>query len=47
MRAVLKLTSKPGVRALERAALHELDDGQVVQRHLGGDSQAFGTLVDR
>ena len=47
MRAVLKLTSKPGARALERAALHDLDDGQVVQRHLGGDPQAFGTLVDR
>ena len=27
--------------------LQELDDGQVVQRHLSGDSQAFGALVDR
>jgi len=34
-------------RALERLALHELDDGQIVRRHLGGDPQAFGALVDR
>ncbi len=34
-------------RALQREALHELDDGQVVMRHLAGESQAFGTLVDR
>ena len=34
-------------RALERVALHELDDGQIVMRHLGGDPQAFGALVDR
>src|SRR5213595_2985553 len=34
-------------RALQREALHELDDGQIVMRHLTGESQAFGTLVDR
>ncbi len=34
-------------RALEREALHELDDGQIVMRHLSGEPQAFGTLVDR
>ena len=28
-------------------ALYELDDGRVAQRHLAGDPQAFGTLVDR
>src|SRR6476660_9413730 len=49
MRAVLKTTT-PTVespRALERQALHELDDGRVVARHLSGDPQAFGALVDR
>lgn len=30
-----------------RLALHELDDGQVVERHLEGDPRAFGALVDR
>ena len=34
-------------RALQREALHELDDGHVVMRHLSGEPQAFGTLVDR
>src|SRR5207249_1131411 len=34
-------------RGLEREALHELDDGQVVLEHLAGDHQAFGALVDR
>jgi RNA polymerase sigma-70 factor (ECF subfamily) len=34
-------------RALEREALHELDDAHVVQRHLAGDPQAFSMLVDR
>src|SRR5437879_1537649 len=47
MRAVLKLTTKTGVRALERQTLHELADAQVVQRHLASDPQAFGALVDR
>src|SRR5438477_4874834 len=47
MKAVLKLTTKTGVRAVERQTLHELDDGQVVQRHLASDPQAFGALVDR
>ncbi len=49
MRAVLNrlIKPRPTPRALERQALHELDDAQVVQRHLGGDQQAFGTLVDR
>jgi len=48
MRAVLKFTpSAPTARSLERQTLHELDDAHVVQRHLSGDGQAFGTLVDR
>src|SRR6188508_2064545 len=34
-------------RALQREALHELDDGQVVMRHLAGEPQAFEELVDR
>jgi len=34
-------------RAIQREVLHELDDGQVVMRHLAGEPQAFGTLVDR
>src|SRR5512143_643415 len=37
----------PSPRAIERQTLHELDDAQVVQRHLNGDAQAFGMLVDR
>ncbi len=28
-------------------ARHALDDGLLVQRHLDGDPQAFGALVDR
>jgi RNA polymerase sigma-70 factor (ECF subfamily) len=49
MPAVLKVTvtPNPSARALERQTLHELDDAQVVQRHLAADAQAFGTLVDR
>lgn len=49
MRAVLKPNPEAVVssRALDRQALHELSDGQVVLRHLAGDPQAFGTLVDR
>ncbi len=47
MKAVLKLTTKTGVRAVERQTLHELADAQVVQRHLASDPQAFGALVDR
>ncbi|HXM37772.1 MAG TPA: sigma-70 family RNA polymerase sigma factor [Gemmatimonadales bacterium] len=52
MRATLKPTtpivSPPeSPRALQREALHDLDDGQVVMRHLAGEPQAFGTLVDR
>lgn len=27
--------------------LHELDDGRLAQRHVDGDPQAFGALVDR
>ncbi|MGH7676171.1 MAG: sigma-70 family RNA polymerase sigma factor [Gemmatimonadales bacterium] len=34
-------------RALDRRALHELADGEVVARHLAEDAQAFGVLVDR
>ena len=49
MRAVLTRNAHPAVsaRALERKALHELDDGRLVLEHLGGDPQAFGALVDR
>jgi RNA polymerase sigma-70 factor (ECF subfamily) len=48
MRALLKRkTSSDSVRALEREKLHELDDAHVVARHLAGDPQGFGTLVDR
>src|SRR5574339_1313257 len=49
MRAVLSVKVKPveTERSLGREALHELDDGQVVMRHLAGEPQAFGTLVDR
>ena len=34
-------------RAADRRVLHALDDAQVALRHLGGDPQAFGGLVDR
>src|SRR3970040_1286150 len=49
MPAVLKgiVKPNPSARALERQALHDLDDAQVVQRPLAADAQAFGTLVDR
>jgi len=49
MRAILKRKTTPvdTDRAIEREKLHELDDGHVVSRHLAGDPQAFGTLVDR
>jgi RNA polymerase sigma-70 factor (ECF subfamily) len=49
MRATLKHNGQTIVapRALERQALHELDDGRLVLEHLSGDPQAFGTLVDR
>ena len=49
MRAILKrkTTAVATGRAIEREKLHELDDGHVVSRHLAGDAQAFGTLVDR
>ena len=49
MRTTLKRPT-PAVdttRALQREALLELDDGHVVMRHLAGEPQAFGTLVDR
>lgn len=48
MRALFKqalLTTASPVT--HREELHQLDDGQVVMRHLDGDAQAFGTLVDR
>ena len=48
MRALLtRRIAGESLRALEREKLHELDDGHVVGRHLEGDPQAFGTLVDR
>jgi RNA polymerase sigma-70 factor, ECF subfamily len=48
MRALLNRTiAGESVRALEREQLQELDDGQVVARHLAADPQAFGSLVDR
>src|SRR6266853_1407949 len=49
MRATLKRISQAVAtpRALERQALHELDDGRLVLEHLSADPQAFGGLVDR
>jgi len=50
MQTTIKPTTPAPVespRALQREALHELEDGQVVMRHLAGEAQAFGTLVDR
>lgn len=47
MRATTTIRPESTPRAQERQALHELDDAHVVQRHLAGDAQAFGTLVDR
>ena len=50
MRAAVLKRMQPAVespRAIEREALHELDDGQLVLRHLAGDAQAFGAVVDR
>jgi RNA polymerase sigma-70 factor (ECF subfamily) len=49
MRAALKPTIKPNPtpQAPSRPSLVELDDAHVVERHLGGDPQAFGALVDR
>ena len=49
MRATMKRAAPivESPRAQQRVVLHELDDGHVVMRHLDGDSQAFGTLVDR
>jgi len=34
-------------RATNRRTLHELGDGRLAERHLEGDPQAFGALVDR
>lgn len=49
VRATLKRKAEApeSPRALQRVALHELDDGHVVLEHLHGDPQAFGALVDR
>jgi RNA polymerase sigma-70 factor (ECF subfamily) len=48
MQAILESTLPKGsARALERQALVELDDAHIAQRHLSGDPQAFGALVDR
>ena len=49
MRAILKRKSPSldSPRAVAREALHELDDGQLVHRHLAGDPQAFSAVVDR
>jgi RNA polymerase sigma-70 factor (ECF subfamily) len=47
MRSVVQTPAPERARAQERLALHELDDGHVVQHHLAGDAQAFGALVDR
>ena len=47
----LALTQQPSpvlsARADDRRTLHELDDGHLARRHLAGDPQAFGALVDR
>jgi RNA polymerase sigma-70 factor (ECF subfamily) len=34
-------------RVGDRRTLRELNDGRLAQRHLAGDPQAFGALVDR
>ena len=49
MRAIpqRKLPDTVSPRAMEREALRKLDDGALVMRHLAGDSQAFGAVVDR
>ncbi|MBI1966555.1 MAG: sigma-70 family RNA polymerase sigma factor [Gemmatimonadetes bacterium] len=49
MRAVLKLKPQAveSERATSRQTLQELDDAHVVKRHLEGEPQAFGMLVDR
>ena len=51
MTASVRLAVQPQLRRSarvgDRRALHQLDDGRVAQRHLEGDPQAFGALVDR
>jgi RNA polymerase sigma-70 factor (ECF subfamily) len=47
MRTTLSSSAQAQVRAYERQALVELDDAHIAQRHLAGDAQAFGALVDR
>jgi RNA polymerase sigma-70 factor (ECF subfamily) len=37
----------PSARASDRRPPREFDDADLAQRHLGGDPQAFGALVDR
>jgi RNA polymerase sigma-70 factor, ECF subfamily len=38
---------RQSVRAAVHRTLHQLDDGELAARHLAGDPQAFGALVDR
>lgn len=45
--ALVERTPQAPATVADRLSLHELDDGQVVQRHLDGDPRAFGALVDR
>ncbi len=47
VRFALQPQPRRSARAGDRRALHQLDDGRVAQRHLEGDPQAFGALVDR
>jgi len=41
------MTAVAAERVDDRRTLHELDDSHLAQRHLEGDRQAFGALVDR
>lgn len=40
-------TAATPARASARLTLHALEDGRLAERHLAGDAQAFGALVDR
>ena len=46
MRAMLS-SMTGALRVTRRQPLQELDDGQLVRAHIGGDPLAFGVLVDR
>jgi RNA polymerase sigma-70 factor (ECF subfamily) len=41
------LPVRESARTSVRRTLHQLDDSRLAERHLAGDPQAFGALVDR